>query len=115
MVARATGWASEMADLLPGLALIATAGVAFLLPAVVLSQSRRGRARGAIAYIAGFIAGLAATALFSSFAAVLGEDNATILGAGVLSSFLGPFCGMAAAFWRRPHRRPRRSPAVRAT
>lgn len=98
-----------MLDLVPGLAVVATALIATFLPNLVLARTKHGRARASIAYILGFIAGLGATAVCAASVTTLGEDPGAVIAAGALAAFLGPFVGMAAAAWRRPPRRTSRA------
>jgi hypothetical protein len=94
-------------ELSPGLVLALSAllgGAAAYLP---LCQTARGRARSAIAYLAGLAAGLTATAC--AVAALHSKaDGDAMAVAGLLGSFFGPFLGMLRARWRRKHRPARR-------
>ena len=63
-----------------------------------LRRTSEGRARGAIAYIAGFLTGIAATSL-------LMPVRPPVVEAGLLAAFVGPFLGMTRARWIRMRRR----------
>ena len=82
------------------------------LPAFSITrQSRRGRARSAIAYLAGFFSGLAATIGLSLVLATWLSTPIAVFNAGATASFLGPFTGIVhaklrRAMRRRPHPRP---------
>jgi hypothetical protein len=100
--------ASLLGDVAPGLTAVSAALLAAFLPYLIMYQSRRGRARSAIAYILGFFAGLAATALLTGTIGQQVPDNASIVSAGVLASFFAPFAGMLRARLKRPPRRQSR-------
>ena len=93
------------------------AGPAF----AIMRQGRRGCARSAIAYLAGFFLGLALTVGLSFAAAALMRRRTALFNAGVTAAFLGPFTGLVHAAaaargggqsgprpdrsrWRGPHR-----------
>lgn len=99
-------------DLAP-LAIVAAAALLAAWPAhAILRRAKPGRARSAVAYLMGFFAGLAATmALASLFGLRAGEDAPLVL-AGLLASFIAPFVGMLHAKLREPPRRRSRRTAV---
>jgi len=92
-------------DLLPAMAFwlvaLLAAGPAFS----IMRQGRRGRARSAIAYLAGFFLGLLLTVGLSFAAALLLRADYPIFNAGVTAAFLGPFTGLVHAKLRRGARR----------
>jgi len=95
-------------DLLPAMAFwlvaLLAAGPAF----AIMRQGRRGRARSAIAYLAGFFLGLALTVGLSFAAVALLAADCPLFNAGVTAAFLGPFTGLVHAKLRRgPRRRTR--------
>jgi hypothetical protein len=103
-------YANLLVDVAPGLTIVSAALLAAFPPYRLMQQSRHGRARSAIAYILGFFAGLAATAIIARVSRPLGVDSSTIVGCGVLASFFAPFAGMLRARLRRPPRRQPRGP-----
>lgn len=94
-----------MLDLAP----VATVALVALLAAwpahAILRQAKRGRARSAIAYLMGFFAGLATTMGLASVLGSQATEDAPVVLAGVLASFVGPFVGMVHAKLREPVRR----------
>ncbi len=92
-------------DLLPAMAFwlvaLLAAGPAF----AIMRQGRRGRARSAIAYLAGFFLGLAVTVGLCFAAAWLMAADYPLFNAGVTAAFLGPFTGLVHAKLRRGARR----------
>lgn len=101
-----TYWSSLVLELAPGITAV-TAGILAALPGQsILRQSRRGRARSAIAYLAGLLAGFATTVLL---VLTVGKsaDSSAVLGGGLLGAFFGPFVGMARAKWLGPAKTPR--------
>ena len=82
------------------------------LPAFSITrQSRRGRARSAIAYLAGFFSGLAATIGLCLALTTWVSPPVAVFNAGAAAAFLGPFTGIVhgklrRAMRRRPHPRP---------
>jgi threonine/homoserine/homoserine lactone efflux protein len=92
-------------DLLPAMAFwlvaLLAAGPAF----AIMRQGRRGRARSAIAYLAGCFLGLALTVGLSFAAAALMAADCPLFNAGVTAAFLGPFTGLVHAKLRRGARR----------
>ena len=103
-------WWSFVADTSPGIVLSAAGMLAAGVPYVLMRQSDRGRARSAIAYLCGLGTGLAVTALFVAVLQFFVEADA-LVAAGLFSSVLFPFLGMARAKWDRP-RKKRRGPAL---
>ena len=103
-------WVSFVADVSPGIVMALVGFLAAVPPYVLLRTSSRGRARSAISYLCGLGAGLVATALLAALLGVFADADA-ILEAGLFSSFVCPFVGMARAKWDRPRKRSR-SPAV---
>jgi hypothetical protein len=79
----------------------------------LLRQYGRGRAREAIAYLAGLAAGLALTAALLFVFPVVSAGR--IAEAGLIGAFFGPFAGMLRAKWERPRRRAGRPRARRAS
>ena len=92
-------------DLLPAMAFwlvaLLAAGPAFR----IMRQGRRGRARSAIAYLAGFFSGLMLTLGLAFAGAMLLAADCPIFNAGVTGAFLGPFTGLVHAKLRRGARR----------
>jgi purine-cytosine permease-like protein len=62
-----------------------------------LRRTDRGRARGSIAYLSGFIVGMFATCL-------LPPADPRMFEAGLVAAFAGPFIGMARAGYMRRRR-----------
>jgi predicted lysophospholipase L1 biosynthesis ABC-type transport system permease subunit len=104
------GW-SFLAEVFPGVALSLVGFVAAVPPYVLLRQSDRGRARSAISYLCGLAAGLAVTACLATLSQTFADADA-ITAAGLLSSFLFPFVGMARAKWDGPRKKKSRRPAL---
>ena len=84
-------------------------GVIAALPAYAfMHRSSRGRARSAIAYLCGLVAGVAAAvALFHVLQAL--ALNLTYAGATLAGAFFGPFFGLSWAAWVRSGRRKRKA------
>lgn len=80
--------------------------VAVVPPYVVLRRSHRGRARSAVSYLCGLAAGLAATVFLAALLDTFTDTDA-VIAAGLLSSFVGPFLGLARAKWEGPRRKSR--------
>ena len=97
---------------LPGLALVWVAVMAAIPAHVIVRQSRRGRARTAIAYLAGFGAGLVMTLALGVIVASFRDDSPEVVPLGIFGAFVGPFIGMARAAWLRPTRRTSRDAGV---
>jgi predicted lysophospholipase L1 biosynthesis ABC-type transport system permease subunit len=105
-------WSSLAGEASPGLTLAGVAALAALPPYKLLRQSSEGRARSAIGYLSGFLAGLVATAFLA--VVVLGfADRTAVVEAGVCAAFFGPFIGMVRAKWDGPRKSPRRIQAIR--
>jgi hypothetical protein len=98
---------SLVSELSPGLALALVAFLAAALPYLALSQTTRGRARSAIAYLLGLAAGLAATVASVAVVSAHGDAQAIVAG-GLTASFFSPFFGMLRAKWHRKSRPARR-------
>jgi predicted lysophospholipase L1 biosynthesis ABC-type transport system permease subunit len=92
-------------DLLPAVAFWLVALLAAVPAFRIVRQGKRGRARSAIAYLAGFFTGLAATVGLALAAATLTAIDAPLFNAGVSAAFLGPFTGIVHAKLRRSGRR----------
>jgi hypothetical protein len=95
-------------DAVPGLVLVLVLAVAALPAERIAGSSTRGRARTAVAYLAGFGSGLITSALVATFAA-LRSDPQPLGALTLLGSFVGPFVGLASAWWSPPKRRGRRT------
>src|SRR5262245_26148653 len=98
--------AGFLADVLPGLTLIATGYTAALAAFRIVRQSSRGRARSALAWIAGFCAGLL-TLLLLLIAAAAINIRGSVSGEGLLGAFVGPFIGLVHAKWVGPVKKKR--------
>jgi hypothetical protein len=92
-------------DLLPAAAFWLVAVLAAVPAFSIVRQSRRGRARSAIAYLAGLFLGLAAAVGLALAVASLSTTDASPFNAGVTAAFLGPFTGIVHAKLRRSARR----------
>src|SRR5262249_23462250 len=92
-------------DLLAAVAFWIVALVAAAPAFTIVRQSRRGRARSAVAYLAGFFAGLAASLGLAVAANLLLAADATVFNAGVTAAFIGPFTGIVHAKLKRSARR----------
>jgi threonine/homoserine/homoserine lactone efflux protein len=93
-------------DLVPAVTFWLVAVLAAVPAFSVVRQGRRGRARSAIAYLAGFFLGLAATVgLVALAAASVITTEASFFNAGITAAFLGPFTGIVHAKLRRSARR----------
>jgi hypothetical protein len=100
-------WLPLFVAVAPG-AVVVLIGLLSALPSfALLRRSQRGRARSAIAYLAGFLAGVGATTLVALFFKTLPDLKTPVVEAGIVAAFLGPFAGMGRANWVR-RRRPRR-------
>jgi len=91
-------------DLMPAVVFWLVAVLAAVPAFSVVRQARRGRARSAIAYLAGFFLGLAASVGLALTATQITPD-ASLFNAGVTAAFLGPFTGIVHAKLRRSARR----------
>src|SRR5262245_38785372 len=92
-------------DLVPAVTFWLVALVATVPAFMIVRRSKRGRARSAIAYLAGFFAGLAASVGLALAAPTLAGFEGPLLNAGVTAAFLGPFTGIVHAKLRRSGRR----------
>jgi len=92
-------------DLLPAVVFWLVALLAAAPAFIIVRQGRRGRARSAIAYLAGFFVGLAATLALALAAVSLIAIDTPLFNAGVVAAFLAPFTGIVHAKLRRSARR----------
>ena len=92
-------------DLLPAMAFWLVAVLAAAPAFGIVRQGKRGRARSAIAYLAGFFVGLAASVGLALAVAALIATESPVFNAGVTAAFLGPFTGIVHAKLRRNARR----------
>jgi uncharacterized membrane protein YhaH (DUF805 family) len=92
-------------ELLPALAFWLIALLAAVPAFTITRRRRRGRARSAIAYLAGFFLGLAATLCLSLAATLLIAADCPIFNAGAAAAFLGPFTGIVHAKLKKGARR----------
>ena len=99
-------------EAIPGVALVWVALMAAIPAHVIVAQSRRGRARTAIAYLSGFGAGLTMTLVFGVIVASFREDSPEVVPLAIFGAFVGPFIGIARAAWLRPARRSSRNAGV---
>jgi hypothetical protein len=83
--------------------------LAAVAPYSLLKRSTRGRARSAVAYLAGLATGIASMLVAAALLQPM-VGAAIIAEAGLFGAFFGPFAGMLRAKWQRPARR-RRVPA----
>jgi hypothetical protein len=101
-------WWHFLEETSPGVTL-SLVGLLAALPAyTLLRQSGAGRARSAVAYLAGLITGLVSTIVLATLLGPLARTTMTAE-AGFLSAFFAPFAGMLRAKWQRPAKRSRRS------
>jgi hypothetical protein len=89
----------------PGLTLVVATAFAALAAFSLLRQSRRGRARSAIAYLSGLLSGIAVTGVLAVTIGTIPDDNGPVIAGGLLGAFFGPFAGMLRAVWHQPARR----------
>jgi hypothetical protein len=102
-------WWRFVAEVAPGLALCIAGLLAAYVPYTLLRQYGRGRARSAVAYLAGLAAGLGLTVALALVLQAMVPPG-VIVEAGLAGAFFGPFAGMARAKWEGPPpRRARRS------
>ena len=95
-------------DVLPAGAFWVVAVLAAVPAFTIMRRRRRGRARSAIAYLAGFFAGLIVTLGLSLGVQILVAADAQVFNAGVAAAFLGPFTGIVHGKLKRSaRRRPR--------
>jgi hypothetical protein len=97
-------WWRFVVETSPGVTLLLVGFFAAAPPYSLLKRSARGRARGAIAYLAGLATGVASMVVAAALLRPM-VGTAIIAEAGLLSAFFGPFAGMLCAKWRRPARR----------
>jgi hypothetical protein len=101
-----SNWWRFLAEIAPGLTL-SLVGLLAAAPAYrLLRQSERGRARSAVAYLAGLITGLALTIVLAALLKPVVRTT-MVPEAGLLSAFFAPFAGMLLAKWERPTKRNR--------
>lgn len=105
-------YANLLVDVAPGLTIVGVALAAAFPPYAIMCQPRKGRARGAIAYILGFFAGVALTMLVMATVAARFPEPSVIFAAGIVASFFAPFGGMVRAKLRKPVRRQPRGAAI---
>ena len=98
-------------DAVPGLVLVLVLAMAALPAERIAASSTRGRTRTAVAYLAGFGSGLATSALVATFAS-LRRDPQSLGALALLGTFVGPFVGLASAWWSHPKRRSRQQSAA---
>jgi hypothetical protein len=103
-------WWRFVVEISPGLTLALVGFLAAVPPYSLLRKSGRGRARSAVAYLAGLITGLAAAVIVTALLQPA-VARAAIAEAGLFSAFFGPFAGMVRATWERTGRRHRRTAA----
>jgi hypothetical protein len=106
--------AGLLAEVVPGAMLIACAFVAALPAFRVLRMSASGRARSAVAWILGFLAGLAAAVSLSIAIGEVAGPNGSVGASALLGCFLGPFIGIVHAKLAGPVRKRRRIPDLSA-
>ena len=94
-------------DAVPGLVLVLVLVMAALPAERIAASSTRGRARTAVAYLAGFGSGLLISVFVGTFAG-LRRDPQPLSALCLMGSFVGPFFGLASASFHRPRRRRRR-------
>lgn len=92
-------------DAAPAITVALAASVAAWPAYAILRRAKPGRARSAIGYLLGFFAGLAATWLMVGLAGASAPDPGTVVAAGMLASFIGPFIGLVHGKLRGPARR----------
>jgi|SRR6185295_7859820 hypothetical protein len=104
--------AAFVAEVVPGLILVASAFGAALPAFRVMRQSTGGRARSAMAWISGFLVGLMAATLLCVTLGNAADAGSPVAAGGLLGAFLGPFIGVARAKWLGPVKKKRRAPGV---
>jgi len=100
--------ADFVAEVVPGLVLVASAFLAALPAFRVVRKPTRGRARSAMAWVLGFVVGVFATMLFSITIGDVANSDAPVAGSGLLGAFFGPFIGILHGKWCGPIKRRRR-------
>lgn len=91
-------------DVTPGVAFVVILFAAALTARALLRRSSRGRARAAIAYLAGLGAGVTSTAAICILLEQLLDPTPALGSIGLFASLVGPFAGMLHARWLRPRR-----------
>ena len=104
--------ADFVAEVVPGLVLVAATYIAAVPAFRTVRQSNRGRARGAMAWLSGFLFGLVATTLLSVAIEEAADPDASVAGFGLFGAFLGPFIGILHGKWLGPHKKRRRPPEL---
>jgi len=104
--------ADFIAEVVPGLVLVATTYIAAVPAFRTVRQSSRGRARLAMAWLSGSLFGLVATTLLSVAIEEAADPDASVAGFGLLGAFLGPFIGILHGKWLGPHKKRRRPPEL---
>jgi hypothetical protein len=102
-------WWRFVTETSPGVTLLLVGLLAAAPAYSLLRRSARGRARGAIAYLAGLATGVASMVAAAALLQPV-VRTAIIVEAGLLSAFFGPFAGMLCAKWQKPTRK-KRTPA----
>jgi hypothetical protein len=94
---------------LPLAAVVIVVAFAAALPAyATVRKGRPGRARGSIAYLAGFAFGLIATIGLGALLEPLAVPGTPVAVVGAIAAFVGPLLGMVhAKLAQPPRRRPR--------
>ena len=90
-------------EAIPGFAVVWVALVAALPARAIMLQSRRGRARSAVAYLAGLGAGLVMALVIGIGVGFFKVRIPTLMPLALFAAFAGPFVGLARAVWLRPH------------
>jgi len=104
--------ADFIAEVVPGIVLVAATYIAAVPAFRTVRQSSRGRARLAMAWLFGFLAGVTATMLLSLAIGQAADPDAPVTGCGLLGAFLGPFIGVLHGKWLGPHKKRRRPPEL---
>ena len=105
--------AGLIAEVVPGLVLVASSYLASLPAFRITRQSNRGRARGAMAWLCGFLTGVLATVILTGTLDDVAAANASLSATGLLGAFVGPFVGIAHGKWLGPIKRRRRPAELR--
>jgi glycerol uptake facilitator-like aquaporin len=104
--------ADFVAEVVPGLVLVASTFLAALPALRTVRQSTRGRARSATAWILGFFVGVIVTMLLSVTIGDVANSDAPVAGCGLVGAFFGPFIGIVRGKWLGPMKRKRRAPEL---
>jgi glycerol uptake facilitator-like aquaporin len=104
--------AGFVADVVPGIVLVAASYVAALPAFRIVRQSSRGRARGAMAWLFGFLVGVITTMLLCFTTGEVANPDAQTAACGLLGAFVGPFIGILHGKWLGPLRKRRRPPEL---